>query len=55
LSRGKWRKYGIGKEHGIPLVRIRYMTDRCYERVKEIWRGLGGKPPPKKFLKKLAP
>jgi len=38
---------GIGKEHRIPLVRIRCMTDRRWKEVRKLWRGLGGKPPPK--------
>jgi hypothetical protein len=35
----------MGREHRIPLVRIRCMTDKCIRRLKELWRGLGGKPP----------
>jgi hypothetical protein len=39
---------GIAREHRIPLKKIRCMTDKCYERVKKIWQGLGGKPLPRK-------
>jgi hypothetical protein len=41
---------GMGREHRIPLVKIRCMTDKCLRRLKGLWRGLGGKPPrqPKK-------
>jgi len=49
----KIKKVGIAKEHRIPLVKIRCMTDKCYERVKKIWQGLGGKPLPKKIKKSL--
>ena len=35
---------GIGKEDGIPPVRIRCMTDRRWKEVREIWRILGGTP-----------
>jgi len=53
LSRQKTDEFGIAKEHRIPLVKIRCMTDKCYERVKKIWQGLGGKPLPKKIKKSL--
>jgi hypothetical protein len=39
---------GIAKEHRIPLIRIRCMTDRRFKELKKIWQGLGGKPLPKK-------
>jgi len=38
------RTLGTGREHRIPLVRIRCMTDRCFKELKRTWRGLGGKP-----------
>jgi hypothetical protein len=28
----------MGREHRIPLVRIRCMTDRCYRQFKKIWQ-----------------
>jgi hypothetical protein len=46
---------GIAREHRIPLKKIRCMTDKCYERVKKIWQGVGGKPPPAPDLKKIGP
>jgi len=30
---------GIGREHRIPLVRIRCMTDKRYKELREIWKG----------------
>jgi hypothetical protein len=42
---------GMGKEHRIPLVKVRCMTNRCYQEVKRVWRGLGGKPPRPKSYK----
>jgi hypothetical protein len=34
-------KGGLGKEHRIPLVRIRCMTDRRYKELKQLWKGQG--------------
>lgn len=34
----------MGKERRITLKKIRRMTDKCWERVIKLWRGLGGKP-----------
>jgi hypothetical protein len=39
---------GIGKEHRIPLVRIRSMTQRRYRELKTLWQGLGGEPLPER-------
>jgi hypothetical protein len=30
---------GLAKEHGIPLVKIRCMTDKSYKKVEKIWQG----------------
>jgi hypothetical protein len=38
----------MGREHRIPLVRIRCMTDRHYKQLKKIWQELGGKPLPER-------
>jgi hypothetical protein len=42
MSSQKTLIFGIGKEHGIPPVRIRYMTDKRFKELKKIWQGLGG-------------
>jgi len=44
----------MGKEHRIPLVRIRCMTTECYKKLSKIWQGLGAKPlpPAKNVLEK---
>ena len=41
----KFQQTGMGREHRIPLVRIRCMTNRRWKEVRKVWRGLGGKPP----------
>jgi hypothetical protein len=46
---------GLAKEHRIPLIRIRCMTDRRFKELKKLWRGLGGKAPAAKNLKKIGP
>jgi len=44
MSRLTILKLGTGREHRIPLVRIRCMTDRCFKELKRTWRGPGVKP-----------
>lgn len=52
MSTYKDTETGIAKEHSIPLVKIRCMMDKCYERVRKIWQGLA---PAAKNLKKISP
>jgi hypothetical protein len=52
LSRQKIEEFGLAKEHRIPLVKVRCMTDRCYRRVRKLWQGLA---PAAKNLKKISP
>ena len=33
--------FGIGREHRIPLVKIRCMTDKRYKELKQLWIGQG--------------
>jgi hypothetical protein len=40
---------GMAKEHRIPLVRIRCLNQVQAEKLKRVWRGLGGKPPPRQL------
>jgi hypothetical protein len=32
---------GMAKEHRIPLVRIRCMTDRRWKELRKVWQGQG--------------
>jgi len=40
----------MSKEHRIPLMKIRCMTNNCYKKLKlkKLWQGLGGKPLPRR-------
>jgi len=60
MSRNALSESGIGKEHRIPLIRIRCMTDKKWRQLRKIWQGLGESPcgenPIRKIsLKNLAP
>jgi len=41
MSRKKSMEFGMGREHRIPLVRIRCMTDKRYKQLREIWKEQG--------------